>query len=337
MDRRRFLAAATAAIVFTGVATAGLAPAALTTPASAQGAAAKFPEKPITLIMPLPAGTGLDIWHRALAEAASKSLGQPIVVDNRVGGTGTLGPATMAANARPDGYTISMIGTSLFRFPFMQKTTYDPLRDFSYIINLTGVTMGVVVRADSPFKTFNDLVVFARANPGKLTYATLGSASSPHLGMEQIALQAGVKLTHIPFKGGPENSAALEGGHVMAAADGTHWAPMVDAGKFRLLVLWTAERNARWPTVPTLKEAGFNFVIDTPIGLAGPKGMDPAIVKRLHDAFKQALDDPRVVALAKTYDYPRRYLGPEDYTRFVAEQVAIQKDLVTKLGMARKE
>lgn len=335
MNRRRFLEFSTAA-VFTSAATAGLVPVVLTPNAFAQ-AAVKFPEKPITLIMPLPAGTGMDIWHRALAEAASKSLGQPIFVDNRAGGTGTLGPATMAANAKPDGYTISMIGTTIFRFPFMQKTTYDPLKDFTYIMNSIGISWGVYVRADSPFKTFGDLVEFARANPGKLTYATVGAASSAHLGMEQIALQAVVKFTHVPFKGGPENTAALEGGHVMAAADGTGLGPMVDAGKFRLLVLWTAERNARWPTVPTLKEAGYNFVIDTPIGLAGPKGMDPAIVKRLHDAFRQALDDPRVVALAKTYDFPRRYLGPEDYPRFVAEQVAIQKDLVTRLGMARKE
>lgn len=337
MDRRRFLETATAAIVCTGAEAAGLMPAVLVTPALAQGAATKFPEKPITLIMPVPAGSGVDIWHRALAEAASRSLGQPIVVDNRVGGTGTIGPASMAATAKPDGYTISMIGTSLFRFPFLQKTTYDPLRDFTYIINLTGVTWGVVVRSDSPFQTFDDLIVFARTNPGKLTYATLGAGSSAHLGMEQIALQADVKLTHIPFKGGPESWAALEGGHVMACADGTGWAPMVNAGKFRLLVLWTVERNSRWPTVPTLKEAGFNFVIDTPLGLAGPKGMDPAVVKRLHDVFKAALYDPKVVALAKTYDYPRRYLGPEDYARFVVEQVVIQKDLVARLGMARKE
>lgn len=301
MHRSRILKNATAAIVFTGIAIGGLAPVVLTSSAMSQEVA-KFPEKPITLILPLPAGSAIDIWNRALAEAASKSLGQPIVVDNRAGGTGTAAPAAMAATAKPDGYTISMIGTSLFRFPFMQKTTYDPLRDFTYIINLTGVTWGVVVRADSPFKTFDDLIVFARTNPGKLTYATLGTGSSAHLGMEQIAHQAGVKLTHVPFKGGPESWAALEGGHVMAVADPTGWAPMVNAGKFRLLVLWTAERNSRWPTVPTLKEAGFNFVIDTPVGLAGPKGMDPAVVKRLHEAFKGALDDPRVVELAKTYD-----------------------------------
>lgn len=330
MHRRRMLKNATAAIVI-----AGLLPEVRGAPALAQPT--KFPEKPITLIVPLPAGTGVDIWLRALAEVASKSLGQPVVVDNRAGGSGTAGPATMAATAKPDGSTISVIGASVFRFPFMQKTTWDPLKDFTYIIHMSGYTFGVMVRTDSPFKSLGDLVEFARANPGKLTYGSPGAGSALHLGMEQIAMHASVKFTHVPFKGGPENWAALEGGHIMASADGVGAAPMVDAGKFRLLVLWTAERNSRWPEVPTLKEAGFNWVYDSPFGIGGPRGMDPAIVQRLHDAFKAALDDAKVIVLAKTYGFPSRYLGPEDYRQFVVNQMAIEKDLVKRLGLARKD
>ncbi len=297
----------------------------------------KFPTRPITLIMPWPAGSGVDLWHRALADAASKILGQPVIVDNRTGGAGTVGPAAMAASAKADGYTISQIPVTVQRLPAMRKSTYDPVKDFTYIIHTSGYTFGVVVRADSPFKSFKDLIDFARANPGKMTYATPGAGTSLHIGMEQIALKAGVKFTHVPYKGGPEGWAAVEGGHVMADADATGWAPLVDSGKFRLLVVWTAERNPRWPSVPTLKEVGFDFVIDSPFGLAGPKGMDPAVVKTLHDAFKAALADPKAEELRKKYDYPIRYMPTADYQRFVEQIVASERELVTKLGLAKKD
>ncbi len=315
---------------------AGLTAPAIISQAAAQSASG-FPNKPITLIMPWPAGGGIDIWYRQLAEVAGKILGQSVVVDNRVGGSGTAGPATMAANAKPDGYTISQIPVTVHRFPSMPKTTYDPIKDFTYIIHTSGYTFGVVVRGDSPLKTFKDLIEFARANPGKLTYATPGAGTSLHIGMEQIAQQAGVQFTHVPFKGGPESLAALEGGHVMANADATGWTPMVEAGKARLLVLWTADRNPAFKDAPTLKELGLNFVIDSPFGIAGPKGMDPAIVQKLHDAFAKALDDPSVVDLMRKFHYPKRYMGPADYAAFVKEVVAEQKQIVEKLGLAKKD
>lgn len=308
---------------------------AMTVPAIAQSAA-EFPTKPITLIMSWPAGTGIDMWHRAMADAASKTLGQPVIVDNRTGAAGTLGPAQMAANAKPDGYTISHIPITIFRFPFMQKTTYDPLQDFSYIVHLSGFMFGVGVKVDSPFKTFNDMIEFARANPGKLTYGTPGAGTSLHLGMEQIAAKAGVKWTQVPFKGGPETWAALEGGHVMAAAEGAGWWPHVDAGKVRVLSLWTEKRNPRLPDTPTLKELGFPFVFDSPFGIAGPKGMDPAIVKKLHDAFKEAMSDPKAMEIQKRYDYATRYMNSADYTKFVREQVDEQRQVIDALGLGRK-
>lgn len=319
-------------LVSSGAAAAGLlAPSVL----QAQGAK-DFPSKPITLIMPWPAGSGVDLWHRAMADAAGKLLGQPVVVDNRVGGSGTSGPAAMAAAAKPDGYTIAQIPVTLFRLPHMQKTPYDPMKDFTWILHTSGYTFGVVVRADSPFKTFKDVIEFARANPGKFTYATPGAGTSLHIGMEQIAQKAGVKFTHVPFKGGPEGWAALEGGHVMADADATGWAPLVDAGKFRLLCIWTEKRNPRWPDVPTLTELGFGLILDSPFGLAGPKGMDPAVVKKLHDAFKAALDDPKVVELMAKYDYPKRYMNTADYAKFARQQYDEQRAVVDQLGLAKK-
>jgi tripartite-type tricarboxylate transporter receptor subunit TctC len=309
---------------------------AVLTRAAAQSAA-EFPTKPITLIMSWPAGTGIDLWHRAMAEAAAKILGQPVVVENRTGGSGTVGPAGMAAIAKPDGYTISHIPITIFRLPFMQKTPWDPLKDFTYIIHQSGFMFGTVVRADSPFKTFKDMVAYARANPGKVTYGTPGAGTSLHIGMEQIALREGIQWTMVPFKGGPKTHAAVLGGHVMAAAEGQGWWPHVDAGQERVLAIWTEARHPRLPDTPTLKELGYPFVFDSPFGLAGPKGMDPAIVKKLHDAFKAAMDDPRAREIQQRYDYATRYMDSASYTRFAAEQVAEQKGVIEKLGLAKKE
>lgn len=297
--------------------------------------AADFPTKPITLIVPWGAGTGIDLWHRALAEAAGKILGQPVVVDNKAGASGTAGPAAMAATAKPDGYTISHIPITVFRFPTMQKTTYDAVKDFTYIIHVSGFLFGTYVKSDSPFKSFKDLIEFARANPGKLTYGSPGAGTSLHIGMEQIALRENVKFTHVPFTQGVD--AALLGGHVMSVASGSSWWPHTEAGNMRVLVLWSEKRNPRLPDTPTLKELGYPFVFDSPFGIAGPKGIDPAIVRKLHDAFKLALDDPKAREIQKKYDYVDRYMDSASYTRFVGEQVAEQKDVLTKLGLAKKE
>src|SRR5688572_8291633 len=140
------------------------------------------------------------------------------------------GPATMAKTARPDGYTISQLAISAFLMPHMQKVDWDPINDFSYIIGLAGYTFGIVVQADSPFKTFNDLITYARANPGKLSYATPGTGTSLHLAMEEIAAKANVQFLHIPFKGYADGATALMGGHVMVQIDSTGWARQVDQG-----------------------------------------------------------------------------------------------------------
>jgi tripartite-type tricarboxylate transporter receptor subunit TctC len=298
--------------------------------------AAGFPNKPITLIMSWPAGTGIDLWHRAMGEAAGKVLGQPVVVENRTGASGTAGPAGMAATAKPDGYTISHIPITMFRLPFMQKAPWDPISDFTYIIHISGFMFGVTVRADSPFKTFKDMIEWARANPGKLTYGSPGAGTSLHIGMEQIAGQEGIKWTMVPFKGGPETHAALLGGHVMAAAEGQGWWPHVDAGQERVLCIWTERRHPRLPDTPTLQELGYPFVFDSPFGIAGPRGMDPAIAKKLHDAFKEAMSDPKAMEIQKRYDYVNRYMNSEDYARFVMAQVAEQKAVIERLGLAKK-
>ncbi len=176
-----------------------------------------YPEKPVTMVVPWPAGGSTDIVMRTVSEAAAKHLGQPIVVDNKPGASGTLGPAVVAANSKPDGYTLAQMPITVMRLPLMQKTAWDALKDFTYIVHLTGYTFGITTKADGQFKTWADVVAYAKANPGKVTYATPGAGTSLHIGMEQIAAHAGIQLTHVPFKGGAETNAAVLGGHTNAA------------------------------------------------------------------------------------------------------------------------
>jgi tripartite-type tricarboxylate transporter receptor subunit TctC len=298
--------------------------------------AQNYPAKPVTLIVPWPAGGATDIAMRAIAEVASKHLGQPIVIDNRAGGSGTVGPAQMAATAKPDGYTVAQIPITVFRLPLMQQTTWNADSDFTYIVHLTGYTFGVTVKADSQFKTWDDVVKFAKENPGKVTYATPGSGTSLHIGMEQIAAKAGIKLTQVPFKGGAETNAAVLGGHTTLQADSSGWKGLVEAGQLRLLMIWTAQPSPNYKGVPTLQQLGYPFVFDSPFGIAGPKGMDPKIVAILHDAFKKAIDDPAVQATLAKYDMVVNYKNTADYVKFVKEVTDTESKVVEMLGLKKK-
>ena len=292
-----------------------------------------YPTRQVTLIVPWPAGGSTDVIMRALATATERHLGQSIVIENRPGAAGTLGPAQMVAAARPDGYTVTQIPITVFRYPFMTKTTFDPAKDFSYIIGLTGYTFGVVVRGDAPWQTFQQLLADAKANPGKINYGTPGAGTSLHITMEQIAKQQGIQWTHVPFKGNAEATNALLGGHIHAQADSTGWASLVDAGQLRLLVTWGASRTVKWPSVPTLRDIGIDLVSSSPFGIAGPKDMDPQVVKILHDAFKKGMAERFYIEVLERFDQEPFYLNSADYQAFAMRQMAEQKQLVEDLGL----
>jgi tripartite-type tricarboxylate transporter receptor subunit TctC len=303
--------------------------------AGAQVQAQDFPTKPVTFVVPWPAGGSTDLAIRALADATQKHLGQPIVIDNKPGASGTLGAAQMAATAKPDGYTIAQIPVTVFRLPFMTKVTFDPGKDFTYIAGLTAYTFGVVVKSDSQWKTFKDLIAYARANPGKVKYGSPGTGTSLHVGMEQIAKQTGVKWTHVPHKGGAELNAALLGNHIDAIADSTSWAPLVNSGDFRLLVIWSPARSKNWPDAPTLQEEGINLVLNSPYGVAGPKGMDPKVVRALADAFAKGVQEPSYAEALRKFDQEVAYLDTAAYEKHVVEQIQEAKTLVEELGLKK--
>jgi tripartite-type tricarboxylate transporter receptor subunit TctC len=300
-------------------------------PAMAQS---NFPSRPIKLICPWPAGGSTDAVMRAIAESASRILNNPVITENKGGAGGILG-ANELVNAKPDGYTLSQLPMGIFRIPHIQKTQFDPLVDFTYVACLTGYTFGIVVRSDSPIKSIKDLVDYAKANPGKFTYGSTGNGTTPHLAVEEFAIKAGIKLQHVPFKGNAEGMQAILGGHIMSHSDATGWGPHVEAGTCRLLATYGSKRTKRWPNIPTLNELGYDTVSDSPFGVGAPKGMDPAITRKLHDAFKATLEDPKVLASFEKYDQSVIYMNTEDYTKYARETFPKEKKLIEQLGLAK--
>jgi tripartite-type tricarboxylate transporter receptor subunit TctC len=293
-----------------------------------------FPARPLKVICPWPAGGSTDAVMRALCTSAAKTLNQTLVVENKPGAGGMLG-ANELVQAAPDGYTLSQLPHGVFRIPHMQKTTFDTLRDFTWIVCLTGYTFGLVVPADGPIKSVADFVAYAKANPEKLSYGSTGIGTSPHLAVEEFAAQAGIKLTHVPFKGNADNMQAILGGHVMAASDATGWAPHVESGKLRLIATYGSKRTKRWPSVPTLTELGYKTVSDSPFGVCGPKGMDAGVVRTLHDAFRKTLEDPAVLAMFDKFDQTIIYMGTDDYTRWARDTFAAERATMERLGLAK--
>jgi tripartite-type tricarboxylate transporter receptor subunit TctC len=293
-----------------------------------------FPNRPIRLIVPWPPGGSTDGQLRSLAELATRHLGQPVVVENRSGVSGTMAAQLMAGEARGDGYIVGQMPVTAFRVPMMtSRPGWDPLKDFTYVIHLTGYLFGVVVRADSPWQTWQQFIDYAKANPGKIAYGSPGVGSTLHITMERIAAERGIEWLHVPFRGGADNIQAVLGGQTQANADSTGWAPLVEAGQLRLLVTWGAERARRFPNVPTLQELGYNIVSASPYGVATPKGTDPGVVRVLHDAFKLALESTEHAAVLARYDMPVIYKNSADYTAYVGQVMEEEGAMIRRLNL----
>jgi tripartite-type tricarboxylate transporter receptor subunit TctC len=315
-----------------GAAALGLAGLAGTTRARATG---DFPNRPITLWVPWAAGGATDVSLRVLADLASNTLGQRVIVENRGGAGGTL-TMPVLQTAEPDGYTISQLPQTVFRAVHTQKVSWDPIRDTTPIIQISGVTFGVLVPEHSAFRSLRDLFDHARAHPGELSIATNGVGTSPHVVLEELFTARGLKYIHVPYKGVAEQINAVASGQVMVGVGSTGFGPMVDTGRLRLLVLFSAERSRRWPQVPTLRELGYDIVAQSPYGLAGPRGLPSNVVGVLHDAFKKAMFDPVFVHELEKYDQEPEYLGPADYARLCREMFEKEREIVERLGLARR-
>jgi tripartite-type tricarboxylate transporter receptor subunit TctC len=300
-------------------------------------AQADYPNHTIRLVIPWPPGASADAFLRMMAEQTGKRLGQSVVPENKPGANASLSGVVLK-DARPDGYTLGQIHTGTFRAAMMaDKPPYDAMSDFTYVIQLSGSVHGIVVRSDSPWQSFEEFVADAKAHPTKLTYGTFGQASIQNLVMVDLQQRLGIDLTHVPYKGGGELYQGLLGGQIDAVADASGWIPLVQSGKFRLLVVWGSSRMKLFPEVRTLREAGIDLVVNSPYGVCGPKGMNPALVKKIHDAMKEALFDPATQAVMENYNMPTLYLDTTAYDRAARAQIRIEYENLRRVGMLAKQ
>src|SRR5688572_2665025 len=282
-------------------------------------AADPFPSKPITLVLPFPAGGSFDPIFRALANAASQDLGQPVVLMHRPGAGGVTGTAGLATMSEADGYTVAVMHNSVIRAPLVQKVTWDPVRDFTYLIGLAGLVTGVTVAADAPWKSLPELLADAKKRPGAISWGNVGAISVNRIYAERLAKMAGTKFNMVPFKGGGESFQALIGHHLDVYGD-PGFGPQVQGGKARLLATFTAQRLKRYGDVPTVKELGYDLVIDSPVGLVAPKNLDPKIAVRLQAAFRKAASDPAYLQQLESFDMQPNVISGEAYAAYARGQ-----------------
>lgn len=300
---------------------------------SGMAQAQDYPSKPINLLVGYPAGGSTDLSMRALASEASKILKQPIVVSNVVGAAGTLVLGRVKGE-KPDGYTIFNAPTANFcRIPHLQAVPYDPLKDFNFIMQYGLYQYGLVVRADSPWKTFEEFIDYAKKNPRKINYATSGLGTGQHIAMEYMAKKEKIEWNHVPFPGGLQAVTALLGGHVQALSQTTEWKEHVSAGTLRLLVVWTDQRLKAFPDVPTLREKGYPFSVHSALSLMGPAGMPKPVVEKLQNAFAKAMESKAFLDVLDKFDMPPAYLGSEDLTKLVNRDYTETGELIKSLGI----
>jgi tripartite-type tricarboxylate transporter receptor subunit TctC len=300
------------------------------TAALAQTGAA-FPAKPVTLVMPFPPGGMFDAVLRPLVNDVAQQLGQPVVLLHKPGAGGVTATAGIATMTESDGYTLGLMHNSVIRQPHMTKVAWDPLRDFTYISGLAGLTTGIVVAADAPWKTLADLIADAKARPGKISWGNVGATSVNRIYAERLGKAAGVQFNFVPFKGGSEAFTALLGRHLDVYGD-PGFGAMAQSGKVRVLASFTEQRLRRWPAVPTVKEAGYDLVIQSPFGIVAPKNLDPAIAARLQAAFLKAAQGPEFTKQVSDYDlYPWAIDGAA-FRGYAQAQFAREKQMLDEVG-----
>jgi tripartite-type tricarboxylate transporter receptor subunit TctC len=299
--------------------------------------AQEFPNRPISVIVPAPPGGLLDVSMRLVARLVAPHLNnQALVIENRPGASLLLGAEAMARIDKGDGYQLTQSVASWMRVPHLRKVSYDALNDFTHIITLAASPFGVAVRSESPFKTFNDVIAAAREKPGQISYGTVGVGNAGHLLMEEVGRLAGVQWNLVAMKGSVEIIQAVIGGHIDLHSDSTSWAPQVAAGRMRLLAHYGQARLKKYPDVPTFKELGFPIEYLSPFGIAGPKGMDTAVVKTLHDAFRKAMETPEYTDLLEKFELVPMYRNSEQAAADMKETYERERIMITRMGLLGK-
>jgi len=275
----------------------------------------EFPVKPITLVLGTAPGSMMDTLTRIIAKAAEKELRQPIIVENKAGASGAIAIVDVV-KSKPDGYTLgSAVTATNIILPQIRKVAYDPFKDMTDIMTFAQYNDGIAVKADAPWNSIEDVIAYAKANPGKFTYGHPGFGMTPHLVMEHFALKENIKWQQIPFKNGPAAVQAVLGGHVDAAVAGSaDLIPMVRSGKLKVLVIISGSRWSAVPNVPTIIEKGHDFYMMSYVGIYGPHGIPEPVREKLQGAFKNAMNDEAFQKMLKQYSVPEAYLPGKEYS-----------------------
>ena len=275
-----------------------------------------YPTKPIEVIVGYPPGGGTDMIARAVADVAHKYVGQPLVVVNKPGATGTIA-AQSVASAKPDGYMLLVAGGSeTVSVPHFKKLPYDAIHDFVPVIRFMIERVGFYVRTDSPWKTMQEFMADAKQNPEKYTYATSGIGGLHHSTMLVTEKRTGIHLRHVPHKGGAETLAALAGNHVnVAMASPNEAYALVQGGRIRPLANVSLTRSPVEPNTPTLRELGYDVYIENQKGFVFPKNTPKPIIQKLHDSLKKVFDDSQFKASAQKLQVELAYLNGEDFQK----------------------
>ena len=295
-----------------------------------------YPNKPIKLITGREPGGNTDIGYRLLAETASKILGQPVVVENKIGGNSYLAFTTVM-NAKPDGYTIGDYSTMTYDLSTMYEKNPRKVDDATTIGCFYSVVHAVAVKADAPWKTFKDIVEYARKNPGQFTYAVPMAGAPPHFAMILVARKEKIDWKVVPYKGLASAVPALLGGHIMSIAGlaGTHL-EQVKAGNMKLLAVTGAARLPGFPDVPTLRDLKYDIDASFDIGLVAPKGLPPQILAKLEDAFTKAAEDQKFQKFLKENNLPSTVMSSKEYTQYLKKSWDVRVPLIRELGLAYK-
>jgi len=292
--------------------------------------AAEFPIKEVQVIVPWAAGGATDLIFRALAASAGKYLGKAVVVVNKAGGGGAVG-YTEGAQAKPDGYTLTAAVTPLTILPHQVKTAFT-YKSFDPVINVVSDPSMFLIRSDAPWKNLKEFLDFAKKNPNMITVGNSGAGGGVHLVALAFEKAAGVKFNHIPFSGGGPSVTALLGGHInVVSVSPPEGISQVQAGKLRIIALFSEKRLEMFPNVPIVKEQGINFAMGMWRGLVAPKGTPPDVIKKLHEVFKKAMEDPVFKKNAKDMSVELNYMGPEAFGKLMAYDNEFYGKLVSEI------
>jgi tripartite-type tricarboxylate transporter receptor subunit TctC len=297
----------------------------------------EFPERQVTLIVGFGPGGTIDLLARSIAVGAGKYLRQPVVIENRGGGGGSVALGVVSG-AKADGYTLAAIqNASIVDSALMQKVPYKPLKSFTPIIAIAmSEHSATLVKGDATWKTFREFIDYAKANPGKIKYGTSGVGTGMHVVMEAIAKKEGIKWVHIPYKTAVDARTALMGGHIDAVSSGTDWPPFVQSGQLRVLFTQGEKRSPHFPNVPTIKELGYNYVSDTLHCIVGPAGLPAEIEAKLETAFLKGMETPEYKAVMERIYMSPAYLNSKDLDQNIKERWTRMEKLFKEYGIIKE-